>query len=256
MEIVIKVNSTYNNTIVSALYKGKILKTISTGSLGFKKAKRASTLAAQTCGEALGSWLLLLNKNLTRNPTKREFGSKDIDQSDQLIGYAEGKKTQSEAEIEYLSLLEAKKKVSLAVGNSTSGNLGVAKSTIKSKKQSRGLSETKSKVDSELSKKLSKVSEVLSLNKVDPEGVMLRSAKQSEAVSTTTSKKDIQNQLSGKKMEYSLGVTVVMLLIAGVGYGKFGVIRGLSKVGLKVKTISDVTSIPHNGCKPPKMRRK
>ena len=65
MEIRIKVNSTYNNTIVSALYRGKILKTISTGSLGFKKAKRASTLAAQTCGEALGSWLLLLNKNLS-----------------------------------------------------------------------------------------------------------------------------------------------------------------------------------------------
>ena len=41
----------------------------------------------------------------------------------------------------------------------------------------------------------------------------------------------------------------------GPGSGRESAIRALQTVGIEVKSIRDVTPIPHNGCRPPKRRR-
>jgi small subunit ribosomal protein S11 len=43
--------------------------------------------------------------------------------------------------------------------------------------------------------------------------------------------------------------------IKGPGAGREAAIRSLQAAGLEVKSIKDVTPIPHNGCRPPKRRR-
>ena len=42
---------------------------------------------------------------------------------------------------------------------------------------------------------------------------------------------------------------------SGPGSGRESAIRALQTVGIEVKSIRDVTPIPHNGCRPPKRRR-
>jgi len=51
------------------------------------------------------------------------------------------------------------------------------------------------------------------------------------------------------------GMKEVDVLVKGPGSGRETAIRSLQAVGLKVNMIKDVTSIPHNGCRPPKQRR-
>lgn len=51
------------------------------------------------------------------------------------------------------------------------------------------------------------------------------------------------------------GVKEVTVFIKGIGGGREGAIRALHTNGLNVVSISDVTPIPHNGCRPPKRRR-
>lgn len=51
------------------------------------------------------------------------------------------------------------------------------------------------------------------------------------------------------------GVTEVDVLVKGPGPGREAAIRSLQAAGLKVRSITDVTPIPHNGCRPPKKRR-
>ena len=51
------------------------------------------------------------------------------------------------------------------------------------------------------------------------------------------------------------GMKTVDVLVKGLGSGRESAIRSLATVGLEVKTITDVTPIPHNGCRPPKKRR-
>ncbi len=51
------------------------------------------------------------------------------------------------------------------------------------------------------------------------------------------------------------GVTEVDVLVKGPGPGREAAIRSLQASGLKVRSITDVTPIPHNGCRPPKKRR-
>ena len=43
--------------------------------------------------------------------------------------------------------------------------------------------------------------------------------------------------------------------IKGPGPGRESAVRSLNALGLKIVSISDVTPIPHNGCRPPKRRR-
>jgi small subunit ribosomal protein S11 len=51
------------------------------------------------------------------------------------------------------------------------------------------------------------------------------------------------------------GVQEVDVFVKGPGPGREAAIRSLQGAGLKVRSISDVTPIPHNGCRPPKKRR-
>ena len=51
------------------------------------------------------------------------------------------------------------------------------------------------------------------------------------------------------------GLREVHVFVKGPGIGRENAIRVLGTLGLKVKSISDVTPIPHNGCRPRKTRR-
>lgn len=51
------------------------------------------------------------------------------------------------------------------------------------------------------------------------------------------------------------GVREVDVKVTGPGPGRESAIRSMQSVGLKVRSITDTTPIPHNGCRPPKKRR-
>jgi small subunit ribosomal protein S11 len=51
------------------------------------------------------------------------------------------------------------------------------------------------------------------------------------------------------------GVRRVHVRVQGPGSGRESAIQALASAGLQVKSIKDVTPIPHNGCRPPKRRR-
>ncbi len=53
----------------------------------------------------------------------------------------------------------------------------------------------------------------------------------------------------------TLGVRRVHVRVQGPGSGRESAIQALATAGLQVKSIKDVTPIPHNGCRPPKRRR-
>ena len=53
----------------------------------------------------------------------------------------------------------------------------------------------------------------------------------------------------------SMGLASVALRVKGPGAGRESAIRALSGAGLQVTSISDVTPLPHNGCRPKKQRR-
>ncbi|MDI6785574.1 MAG: 30S ribosomal protein S11 [bacterium] len=56
-----------------------------------------------------------------------------------------------------------------------------------------------------------------------------------------------------KAIEY--GMHKISILVTGPGAGREPAIRSLQAAGLEIKSIKDVTPIPHNGCRPPKRRR-
>jgi small subunit ribosomal protein S11 len=51
------------------------------------------------------------------------------------------------------------------------------------------------------------------------------------------------------------GVKNVDVYVKGPGPGRESAVRALNLVGFKINNITDVTPIPHNGCRPPKKRR-
>ena len=51
------------------------------------------------------------------------------------------------------------------------------------------------------------------------------------------------------------GMKSVDVLVKGPGPGRESAVRALNNAGLRINSISDVTPIPHNGCRPPKRRR-
>ena len=57
------------------------------------------------------------------------------------------------------------------------------------------------------------------------------------------------------KEAYDLGMRYVHVLIKGPGSGRDAAIRALQGAGLEVRSIKDITPLPHNGCRPPKRRR-
>ncbi len=61
--------------------------------------------------------------------------------------------------------------------------------------------------------------------------------------------KDVMNKIG------DVGLKEVNVFVKGIGGGRESAIRALHANGLTVLAISDVTPLPHNGCRPPKRRR-
>jgi len=64
-----------------------------------------------------------------------------------------------------------------------------------------------------------------------------------------------QAALSATNAAKAVGMRSCDVLVKGPGSGRESAVRALQTVGLEVKSIRDVTPIPHNGCRPPKRRR-
>jgi small subunit ribosomal protein S11 len=54
---------------------------------------------------------------------------------------------------------------------------------------------------------------------------------------------------------YDHGLRSAIVFVKGPGSGRESALRALTKTGIKVTGIRDITPIPHNGCRPPKKRR-
>jgi small subunit ribosomal protein S11 len=65
-----------------------------------------------------------------------------------------------------------------------------------------------------------------------------------QLTSETAAKKAIEN-----------GLSEVNVYVKGPGVGRESAIRTLGTLGIRVKSIKDITPIPHNGCRPQKSRR-
>jgi small subunit ribosomal protein S11 len=57
------------------------------------------------------------------------------------------------------------------------------------------------------------------------------------------------------KAAMAMGLQEAALFVKGPGPGRESAIRAVQAAGLKVTAISDITPVPHNGCRPPKKRR-
>jgi len=57
------------------------------------------------------------------------------------------------------------------------------------------------------------------------------------------------------KAAQDMGIQEVDMFVKGPGPGRESAVRAVQTMGLRVRSISDVTPLPHNGCRPPKRRR-
>ena len=57
------------------------------------------------------------------------------------------------------------------------------------------------------------------------------------------------------QMAREYGMQNIEVCVKGPGPGRESAVRALNSVGFKITNITDVTPIPHNGCRPPKRRR-
>jgi len=80
-------------------------------------------------------------------------------------------------------------------------------------------------------------------------GLGFRGAKKSTPYAAQTT----AETAAQKAMDF--GLREVHVLVKGPGVGRESAIRSLGALGLKVRSIKDITPIPHNGCRPRKSRR-
>jgi small subunit ribosomal protein S11 len=64
----------------------------------------------------------------------------------------------------------------------------------------------------------------------------------------------IAAEAAGKAAQ-ECGVKNLEVRIKGPGPGRESAVRALNAAGFKITSISDITPVPHNGCRPPKKRR-
>ena len=64
-----------------------------------------------------------------------------------------------------------------------------------------------------------------------------------------------QASLTAANKAKESGLRTVEVRVSGPGAGRESAVRALSTAGIEVRSIRDVTPIPHNGCRPPKRRR-
>ncbi|MER0171208.1 MAG: 30S ribosomal protein S11 [Nitrosomonas sp.] len=60
---------------------------------------------------------------------------------------------------------------------------------------------------------------------------------------------------TASKVAIDCGVKNLEVKVKGPGPGRDSAVRALNAAGFKITSISDVTPVPHNGCRPPKKRR-
>ena len=53
----------------------------------------------------------------------------------------------------------------------------------------------------------------------------------------------------------AIGIQEIDIIIIGPGPGREAAIRAIQSKGMKIRSIADLTPVPHNGCRPPKKRR-
>lgn len=63
------------------------------------------------------------------------------------------------------------------------------------------------------------------------------------------------SSLDCAKVAFDAGLRKVEVFVKGPGSGRDSAIRNLQTVGIEVISITDITPMPHNGCRPPKRRR-
>ena len=71
--------------------------------------------------------------------------------------------------------------------------------------------------------------------------------------STAFAAQQASEKLSRKAIDFD--IQEVEIFVKGHGAGRDSAIRAISASGIKIKSIRDVTPVPHNGCRPPKKRR-
>lgn len=59
---------------------------------------------------------------------------------------------------------------------------------------------------------------------------------------------------AGRKAQ-ELGMKELDIRVKGPGSGRESALRALQAIGFAIKSIKDITPVPHNGCRPPKRRR-
>jgi small subunit ribosomal protein S11 len=64
-----------------------------------------------------------------------------------------------------------------------------------------------------------------------------------------------QAAMNAANMARDHGLRSVDVRVSGPGSGRESAVRALAAAGIDVRSIRDVTPIPHNGCRPPKRRR-
>jgi small subunit ribosomal protein S11 len=57
------------------------------------------------------------------------------------------------------------------------------------------------------------------------------------------------------KVALDAGMKRADVFVKGPGSGREGAIRSLANIGFEITSITDITPLPHNGCRPPKKRR-
>ena len=60
---------------------------------------------------------------------------------------------------------------------------------------------------------------------------------------------------SAGRVALEYGIKTLEVRIKGPGPGRESSVRALNALGIKIASISDITPVPHNGCRPPKRRR-
>lgn len=65
----------------------------------------------------------------------------------------------------------------------------------------------------------------------------------------------VASEKAGKAAQERYGLKSVDVMVKGPGPGRESAVRALDACGYRVTSITDVTPIPHNGCRPPKKRR-
>lgn len=98
------------------------------------------------------------------------------------------------------------------------------------------------------------------VNVVDCDGVTLAISSGGTAGFKNSRKKtpfaaEAAGQQVGQAVKDKYNIDRVVARVKGLGVGRSNALKGIQKAGIRIEAITDVTPVPHNGCRPKKMRR-